>query len=448
MAIDLDDLMEFDTEDENQSPSNNTQEDINYIEKQLEESKNRNIDLTESISNEMLIDKNEFRKFQKAIEKKEMNTEISPQIREKVDKIKSSMDLRKSTNIVAFGSKSQERISNYSKSVLNKTKGKDSGEVGKLLTDLMLQVKDTKKPEQKNIVQKLIYKAQRKTDLVKADQQSVQNQIATIENKLKESRQHLMNDINLMDELYQENLQYYEDLNAFIIAGKEIIKENNEQIIPNMLKEVDNIENEGEKSKAVQQIKDYQSNVNRFEKRVHDLEVSKVISIQMMPQLKLIQDNDMQLADKIQDAIVNVVPLWQNQFVIAMGLKGQKDAVDLSKMVSKTSNDLIKMNADMLHDNTLNVKREAERSIVDMETLEYAQNKLISTIEESLQIEAEAKKEREKSQERMAKMENELRIALLNSINKSDEAINTNTQKSISSRNNNFIDDVISGSDI
>lgn len=435
MAIDLSDLMDLEVEvenedkvNENQVNSEITKEDVNAeieaITKELEDKKNKEVDITENLP--AGIDKEEFKKTHNALEKKAQNTELDPKVRQKVNQIKSSMDLTKASNISLYGSGSQEKISNYSRSVLEKTKSQDSGEVGSLLTDLMVTVKNTdiERQGEKSFFGRLFGGAQNKVESIIAKQQSIETQIDIISSKLLQSRDLLLKDVDMLDKLYEENLHYYDNIVTYIIAGKEIIDENNNEIIPNMLAEVEKLEDDAEKSKAIQQVRDYQSNINRFEKRIHDLEISRVVAVQMMPQLKLIQNNDQMLADKVQDAVVNTIPLWRTQFVMAISMERQKNVAELSRQVSEATDELIVRNAEILHDNSIEIKKEAERDIVSLESLEKSQQLLISTIEETLQIEEDARKARRESEVRMREMEHELREAAVRAIAKRDEMDN------------------------
>lgn len=435
MAIDLSDLMDLEVEvenedkvNENQVNSDTTKEDVNAeieaITKELEDKKNKEVDITENLP--AGIDKEEFKKTHNALEKKAQNTELDPKVRQKVNQIKSSMDLTKASNISLYGSGSQEKISNYSRSVLEKTKSQDSGEVGSLLTDLMVTVKNTdiERQGEKSFFDRLFGGAKNKVESIIAKQQSIETQIDIISSKLLQSRDLLLKDVDMLDKLYEENLHYYDNIVTYIIAGKEIIDENNNEIIPNMLAEVEKLEDDAEKSKAIQQVRDYQSNINRFEKRIHDLEISRVVAVQMMPQLKLIQNNDQMLADKVQDAVVNTIPLWRTQFVMAISMERQKNVAELSRQVSEATDELIVRNAEILHDNSIEIKKEAERDIVSLESLEKSQQLLISTIEETLQIEEDARKARRESEVRMREMEHELREAAVRAIAKRDEMDN------------------------
>lgn len=423
MAINLDDIMDIekDVEDQENEITNDTNTGIEQIKQNLEEMKTAEVDLTEKLSDN--VDKEEFKKIQNSLAKKEVEVQLDPQTRLQVDKIKKAMDLTKATNISMFGSKSQENISNYSRSILEKTKAKDSGEVGQKLTELMVTVKgtDIKMESEKGFFDKIFGKAKNQVEIITAKQESIETQLDIISSQLMEARFGLLKDVDMLDKLYEENLQYYDNLNMYIIAGKEMIKEETEQRIPNMLIQVEQMENQDEKSRAVQAIRDYQSNVNRFEKRIHDLEISKVISIQMMPQLKMIQDNDLQLADKVQDAVNNTIPLWRTQFVMALTLQRQAEVAKLSKSISDATDEFIVRNSQMLYDNTIEVKKEAERSIVSIEALEKSQELLIKTIEETIQIEEDAKQQRKEAEVRMVGMQQELAHALTQSIQKRDQ---------------------------
>lgn len=427
MSIKLSDLVELETEPMEETSGEAGSEKIDVetnlatIHRELTENETSPRDFVEDLPQG--IDKEIFQKYRDAIEKKQADKPLDPATRTKVDRIKRSMDLTKAANISLYGSGSQEKISNYSKGILEKTKSKDTGEVGSLLTDLMVTVKNTDlKPEgEKSFLEKLFGGTKNRVEALIAKQESVETQIDIISSKLMESKDLLIKDVELLDRLYEENLSYYDNIVAYIIAGKEMIDENNRTVIPNMLAEAEKIEDEAEKSKAVQRIRGYQSNLSRFEKRIHDLEISRVVSVQMMPQLKLIQNNDEMLADKIQDAVMNTIPLWRTQFVMALTLARQQNVAELSRQVSEASDALIVKNAEILHDNSISIKKESERDIVSMESLEKSQELLISTIEETLQIEEEAKKARMESEVRMQMMEQQLREAAIKAIAKKNE---------------------------
>lgn len=362
------------------------------------------------------IDRDEFFKVQNAIEKKEsQNVILDKEVRRKVDLIKNKMDVRQSANIAIFGSSAQKQISDYSKTILEKTKTKDSGEIGDALSNLLVTIKsvDTRTDDEKGFFSRLFNKGKKQADLMIAQQKSVESQLEGITSNLQESRYELLKDIEMLGRLYKENLIYYDNLNAYVLAGKEIVDENNNVIMPQLLEDAAKLTDEGEKSKAVQQIRGYQSNINRLSKRVHDLQTSRTISIMMMPQLKIIENNNLQLADKIQDAVVNVIPAWRTQVLISLSLDEQKKVANISKSVSDAMGEMLVSNSKKIYDNSVLIKEEVERDSVDIDKLEEANNFIIKTIEETLTIEEEAKKARIDSEQRMEKMEEQLRESLL-----------------------------------
>lgn len=366
------------------------------------------------------------------IEVREEQKSLDPEFRNKINTIKEKTDLTNAGNIALFGSGAQEKISNYSKSVLEKTSAKDAGEIGETLSSLMATVKSTDvKPEsEKGFLEKLFGRTKNKAEIMIAKQQDVETQLQIITSKLHESRYELLKDIEMVRRLYDENISYYDNLNAYIIAGKEIIEESNNNIIPAMFNEAELLEDEGQKSKAIQQIRDYQSNVNRFDKRIHDLQTSKTISMMMMPQLKIIEGNDLQLADKVQDAIVNVIPAWRMQILLSLGLDEQKRIAGLSKNITDTMGEMLTDNATKIYENSVEIKREVERDSVDIDKLEEANNTIIKTIEETLTIEEEAKKARKDSEERMEKMEVQLRESLLAAQKRKNDNLEINNRNS------------------
>lgn len=415
----------------NNEKNENPNLEIEKIREELESKRNQEYDLSTNLPSNTKIDVEQFKEYHKGMNDFEAENSLPAERREIVNNIKQSMDLTKAVNISLYGSKSQEKISDYSKSILDKTKAKDSGEVGVILTELMVNVKSTDiKPEsEKGFLEKIFSKPKNQIEILKAKQDTVEAQLEIISAKLVEARYSLLKDIEVLDKLYDENIKYYNNLNNYIIAGKEILYENNNIIIPQMLEEANKISEDGEKSKAVQQIRDYQANVNRFEKRIHDLEVSKVISMQMMPQLKLIQENDSLLADKIQGAVNNTIPLWRTQFVIALSLDNQTKNAKLSNQISEASDDLIRRNSERLKQSTVEIKKEAEKSIVSMDALQEAQSNFIDTINETLAIEEAARKSRKDAEGKMRDMELELREALLKNVRKRDQMNNLSLSK-------------------
>jgi uncharacterized protein YaaN involved in tellurite resistance len=218
----------------------------------------------------------------------------------------------------------------------------------------------------------------------------------------------LMKDIVIFDELYDKNLDYFKKLQLYIEAGEEKLVEMREETLPRLQKQAEEANN----PMAVQVVKDFGESVNRFEKRVHDLKISKVIAIQTAPQIRLIQSNDKMLVDRIQNAIYNTIPLWKSRMVLALGLARQREALEMQRAVTEATNDLIRKNAEMLKQNTIETVTENERGMVDIETLKKANEELISTVQEAIRIQQEGRKKRQAAEQEMIQIENRLQDAL------------------------------------
>lgn len=266
--------------------------------------------------------------------------ELSPEQREKVDEIKSALNIMDSNQTVTFGVGAQRNLAQFSDTILDKVKNKDIGDTGKLLSDLMVQVKDMEIDsigESKGLLGILPGGLKRKIERFKNKFETVEVQIDKIEGQLDNARVEMMKDIAMYDELYSKNLEYFHSLNLYIIAGEEVIDEMITVTIPKLRKEAQ----ESEDPMNAQLVSDFEETVNRFDKKVHDLKLSKSMAMQTAPQIKLIQNNDKVLVDKIQTAILNTIPLWKSQIVIALGLARQEKALQLQKSVTDTTNELL-----------------------------------------------------------------------------------------------------------
>ncbi len=339
---------------------------------------------------------------------------ISPEERAQIVKIKDELDLTDSTAVLSYGAPAQKRIAEFSNNVLSQVRTKDSGQVGELLQGLVAQVKGYN-PEGGSssgsflkkipIVGSLVEKAED----VKEGYTKLSVQVDRIQGGLEQAKLKMMKDIALFDNLYEQNLAYFKNLQLYIQAGEEKLKEMQEVTLPKLRAQA---EASGDPM-AVQVVSDFEGSVQRFEKKVHDLKVSKTIAIQTAPQIRLIQNNDKALVDRVQTAIYNTIPLWKNQMVIALGLKAQQDTLRLQQAVTNTTNELLKRNAQLLKDNTLEVAKENERSIVDVETVREVNEKLITTIEETLRIQQDGRAKRAAAEQELVQIEGRLRDTLL-----------------------------------
>ena len=339
---------------------------------------------------------------------------ISPEERAQIVKIKDELDLTDSTAVLSYGAPAQKRIAEFSNNVLSQVRTKDSGQVRELLQGLVAQVKGYN-PEGGSsggsflkkipIVGSLVEKAED----VKEGYTKLSVQVDRIQGGLEQAKLKMMKDIALFDNLYEQNLEYFKNLQLYIQAGEEKLKEMQEVTLPKLRAQA---QASGDPM-AVQVVADFEGSVQRFEKKVHDLKVSKTIAIQTAPQIRLIQNNDKALVDRVQTAIYNTIPLWKNQMVIALGLKAQQDTLRLQQAVTNTTNELLKRNAELLKQNTVEVAKENERSIVDVETVREVNDKLISTIEETLRIQQEGRQKRAAAEQELVQIEGRLRDTLL-----------------------------------
>ena len=338
---------------------------------------------------------------------------LTPEERQQIDTIKDSIDLVNSNAIVQYGSGAQKNIANFSNSVLSTVKSTDPAVAGDLLNDLVKRVKafEDENDEDKGFFASLpvVGSLFKKGEALTKSYTTLAAQIDKIQAGLDNQKMTLMKDIAMFDGLYDKNLEYFKQLQLYIQAGEEKIQELNQTTIPKLEAQAQVSDN----PMAVQVVQDFKDAVSRFEKKVHDLKISKTIAIQTAPQIRIIQNNDKILVDRIQSAIYNTIPLWKNQMVLALGLGRQKEALEMQQAVSNTTNELLKRNAAMLKQNSHDTAVENERSIVDIETVKQVNEDLISTIEDTMRIQQEGRQKRQAAEAELVQIEDRLREALL-----------------------------------
>ena len=338
---------------------------------------------------------------------------LTPEERQQIDTIKDSIDLVNSNAIVQYGSGAQKNIANFSNSVLSTVKSTDPAVAGDLLNDLVKRVKafEDENDEDKGFFASLpvVGSLFKKGEALTKSYTTLAAQIDKIQAGLDNQKMTLMKDIAMFDGLYDKNLEYFKQLQLYIQAGEEKIQELNQTTIPKLEAQAQVSDN----PMAVQVVQDFKDAVSRFEKKVHDLKISKTIAIQTAPQIRIIQNNDKILVDRIQSAIYNTIPLWKNQMVLALGLGRQKEALEMQQAVSNTTNELLKRNAAMLKQNSHDTAVENERAIVDIETVKQVNEDLISTIEDTLRIQQEGRQKRQAAEAELVQIEDSLREALL-----------------------------------
>ena len=338
---------------------------------------------------------------------------ISPEDRRRIDEIKNAIDLTNSQASVQYGVNAQRNIAEFSDTILNNIRSKDSGYVGDLLSNLVVKVKgfEVDSNDKGSFIKKIpiigSIVSSAKNMMEEYDKLSVQ--VDKIQAELDKARMLMLKDIVMFDTMYDKNVEYFKELQLYIKAGEEKIVELQTQTIPKLRMQAANSQNQ----MAVQLVSDFENAVSRFEKKVHDLKLSKTIAIQTAPQIRLIQNNDKVLVDKVQSAIFNTIPLWKSQIVIALGLSRQQKVLQMQREITNTTNELLRRNAEMLKQSTLETARETERGIVDIETVKKVNDDLISTIEETIKIQQEGRQKRKAAEAQLVQIEDRLKQTLL-----------------------------------
>ena len=337
--------------------------------------------------------------------------ELTPAERAEVEKIKEGLDLTDSAAIIDFGTAAQKNIADFSDSILCNVRAKDSGYVGELLGELLTNVKSFEpKSSDGGFLKKLplVSSLVGKAETMMQGYEKVSVQVEKVKTSLQKARMLMMKDVTMLDTLFAKNLEYFKTLELYIRAGEEKMQEMRETTLPKLRAQAA----ASSDPMAAQVVSDFESSVERFEKKVHDLKISKTISIQTAPQIRLIQNNDKILIDRVQSAIYNSIPLWKNQMVIAFGLANQKKVLEMQHSVNEMTNDLLKKNAEMLKIGTIETAKENERSIVDIETVRKVNDDLVTTIEETLKIQQDGRAKRRAAEAELVELESRLKKAL------------------------------------
>ena len=368
-----------------------------------------------SASHEQLkeVQKSEIVEMKKNATLRAIDT-LSAEELEKAKALSKQLDENASQSVITYGANAQDKISAFSQSVLNKVQAQDLGEVGGSLTDLMYNLQQANPnelvSENKGVFQKMFGKVKKSIFEITQKYQKIGAGIDKISAKLNNEQSGLLQDNETLDKLYDENLNYFKALNVYI-AGADLEIENlDTEILPQARLEA---QQSAENSLAVQKINDLENYKNRLEKRTHDLRLARQLTIQQAPQIRLIQNTNQELAEKIQTSINTAIPLWKNQVAIALTLLKQKDALTSQRIVSETTNDLLKKNSEMLKNSTIEAAQENERGLIDVETLKLTQQNLVDTIQETLRIQSEGRQKRQQSEIELVKMEDEIKQKLL-----------------------------------
>ncbi|MEF2097661.1 toxic anion resistance protein [Peribacillus simplex] len=315
--------------------------------------------------------------------------------------------------MISYGTPAQSKLLTFSNSMLEHVQKKDVGEVGNIISDLMKKLNelspDELKPDKPSFFARMFGKLSGSVQEVLSKYQKTGAQIDRISVKLDRSKNILLSDIVILEKLYETNKDYFQALNVYIAAGEIKLEEIHEKTIPELRKSAESSNDQ----MKFQEVNDMLQFAERLDKRLHDLKLSREITIQSAPQIRLIQNTNQALVEKIQSSIMTAIPLWKNQVAIALTLIRQRHAVEAQKQVSKTTNDLLLKNSEMLKTNTIETAKENERGLVDIETLKKTQANLISTLEETMRIQEEGRHKRRQAEQELASMENELKQKLL-----------------------------------
>ncbi len=330
-----------------------------------------------------------------------------------IDEFCSKIDVTDSTQVLQFGAAAQSKISDFSDNVLSSVKTKNAGEVGELLTDLVVQVKnfDTDVPESINPkgLKSIFFSAKKQIEKMIAKYDQVSNNVDKIEKQLETQKIRMLKDITIFDTMYEKNLEYFKEISLYIIAGEKKLEELRNVVLPELQKKAAET---GEQTDA-QKANDMVNMINRFEKKIYDLKTTRIISIQMAPQIRLIQNNDSELVEKIQSSLINTIPLWKNQIVIALGLVNSKSALNVQKSVTDTTNEMLKKNSEMLKQGTIEIAEESEKAIVNVETLQQTNKDIIETLDKVLEIHENGRAKRIEAEKELVNIEKELKEKLL-----------------------------------
>ena len=327
-----------------------------------------------------------------------------------VEEFSRKIDITDSNMVLQYGAAAQKNVAGFSENALSSVRTKDLGEVGKSLSDLVVELKGFgQEEEEKKGLFGLFKKTGNKLEAMKAQYAKVEANVDKIARELEQHQVTLMKDVAMFDQMYELNLKYYKELTMYILAGKRRLAEVRDTELPALKARA---EQTGAQEDA-QKYNDLAQMCDRFEKKLHDLELTRMISVQMGPQTRLLQNNDTLMVEKIQSSLVNTIPLWKSQMVLALGLEHSRQATAAQSAVTEMTNSLLKKNADMLKMGTIETAREAERSMVDMETLQHTNQQLISTLDEVLNIQKEGAAKRRAAEAELGRIEGELKQKLL-----------------------------------
>ncbi len=334
---------------------------------------------------------------------------LSPEEQKMVDDFAAKIDITNSQQVLQYGSASQKKIGDFSEAALSKVSTKDLGEVGDMITDLIGELKSFDAAEEEKGLFGFFKKKSNQLDQLKTKYNKAETNVENIQTMLEGHQVQLLKDIAMLDKMYELNMAYFKELSMYIIAGKKKLAEVQNGALKQAL----------DKAKAsglpedAQAARDLADQCERFEKKLYDLELTRNISLQMGPQIRLLQDNNSMMAEKIQSTIVNTIPLWKNQMVLALGLAHSQQAMEAERAVTNMTNDLLKKNAEALKLGTIETAKESQRGVVDIETLQQTNKSLIETLDELNKIQSEGRAKRRAAEQELTRIEDELKQKMM-----------------------------------
>ncbi len=333
---------------------------------------------------------------------------LSEEERREVDAFAAQIDLTNSTSILQYGAGAQKKMADFSETALDNVRTKDLGEIGDMLSDVVKELRSFDEEEEKGFLG-IFKKTSNKMQAMKAKYAKAETNVSQICKALENHQVLLLKDIALLDKMYDLNLKYFKELSMYILAGKKKLAEIQNKELPELLEKA----RRSGFAEDAQAARDLASMCDRFEKKLHDLDLTRTISMQTAPQIRLVQSNDTLMVEKIQSTIVNTIPLWKSQMVLALGVEHSSQAAAAQREVTDMTNELLRRNADKLKMATSETAKESERGIVEMDTLKHTNESLISTLDEVMQIQQEGRRKRAEAEQEIQRMEQELKKKLL-----------------------------------
>ena len=334
---------------------------------------------------------------------------LSQEEKQVVEEFSHKIDIRDTNQVLQYGAAAQKSVADFSQNALNNVRSKDMGEIGKDLSQLVVELKGFGDAQEQKGLKGLFKKAGNKLETMKAQYGKVEANVDKIAQSLENHQIVLMKDVAMFDQMYALNLKYYKELTMYILAGKKRLQE----VRDGELRQLRAKAEQSGLAEDAQAANDLESLCLRFEKKLHDLELTRMVSVQMGPQTRLLQNNDTQMIEKIQSSLVNTIPLWKSQMVLALGMEHSRQATAAQNQVTEMTNELLRKNADALKMGTVATAKEAERSIIDIETLQHTNQQLISTLDEVARIQQEGAQKRREAEAELGRIEGELKQKLL-----------------------------------